>query len=135
MVTSVLPDKKIQLHKIVPIRPNLGRAKITDSPFRRDHLNASKTLETQSTPEYSLIDLTFKQRNTVSLPSTTKHTQKLPNHNLTAQTSHQMPRQSQSSSFSIPSPANTTATSTSPTHTYQPVPHVRTPNLTTPTKI
>ncbi|KAK3887061.1 hypothetical protein Pcinc_008833 [Petrolisthes cinctipes] len=76
VVTVILPNKQIQLQEIVPIRPNLVRAKITDFSLRCDLLNASKNLRDSTFPRiYINRDLTFKQRELIKKRSTIPNNQ------------------------------------------------------------
>ncbi|KAK4315281.1 hypothetical protein Pmani_013501 [Petrolisthes manimaculis] len=76
VVNVILPNKQIQLQEIVPIRPNLVRAKITNFSLRRDLLNASKNLRDSTFPRiYINRDLTFKPRELIKKRSTIPNSQ------------------------------------------------------------
>lgn len=63
VVSHLLPTKHIYLQDIVPIKPNLRRAKITNRELRRDLLSTAKNLRQPPFPNVFITrDLTYKQR-------------------------------------------------------------------------
>lgn len=68
IINFLLPGKNITLHEVVPIRPNLIRAKVKDTSLRRDLLNVAKELRQSPFPTVFINrDLTYKQRQQLKL--------------------------------------------------------------------